>query len=648
MKKPKPRVKRRASKKPCSLENQVKLRLPADYCWKVLGACLEDLRQYLPEEDSQRLDGIIRRRSISDVISLSDEWNLQCMNSTHTSIVELRVKYQLAALLKKFQFDEGNAQARQDSAIKKFIISEIYCNKYNRSGHRALTNSTDQKVRHIFTYARAWIQKVIGHELPDEGILTLRSRHGPGAASNTSNGNTSKYFKYSEWPYDVTARAKDLAISSIKADKRWWGALEDDYRRRYKIPKAMILDQQVFWDNVLNVVPGNKVAFVPKSFQTDRTIAIEPTLNLYLQLGVDGFIRRRLKRWGIDLDDQSINGEMARQGSRNDGDDSFVTLDLAMASDSISIAICRYLLPDLWFQYLMDLRSPTGELGGKTIPYGKISSMGNGFTFALESLIFAALTYAAIKYQAGFVPRRSFSVYGDDIIVPKRFVKDVILALNVSGFQLNLDKSFLEGPVRESCGSDWFLGYPVRPVFLKTRPRHLKELFNDRNRLYRQFKLRFGFKPESVDRLYQSWIPSKFKNFVGPLSDEEFDTYIHSSKETYWEHGHWHFKRLIRRPQLFRGKKVGNLHFRKLMASLSDHTDFSDRSFASVDRNFTPRGYALWHSTINPGTKVPWLKDADIGGSTFEVPRSKTWYFATSYSTADFWRQSYAEVGAMA
>jgi hypothetical protein len=373
----------------------------------------------------------------------------------------------------------------------------------------------------------------------------------------------------------------------------------------------------MFWSNVLNVVPGNKITFVPKSYETHRTIAIEPTMNLYLQLGVDGFFRSRLKRWSIDLDQQLKNRRLALRGSIADGVDSLVTLDLSMASDTISTSLCRHLLPLEWYDYLMKLRSPFGDLDGKSIHYEKISSMGNGYTFALESLIFGALVYGAIKAMQGTVNMEDIAIFGDDIIVPKSTVSTVISVLKKAGFQLNIDKSFLKGPCRESCGADWFKGRPMRPVFLRKQPEHVKELFNDYNRLKRILDLRFGISNSCVKDLIMKWIPTKFQTLKGPLSDEEFDTYIHTSKTGghLYRHGCWKFRRLVRRPRLLYGKAIGDFHFRKLMSNLNP----------------------------NPEPNL-WQKDKDIGGSTFEVPNRKAWYFAYTKSASSEWKSNYAEL----
>lgn len=605
--------------------NTMKLRLPNDYCWKVLGALVNDLRPYLSLTEEDAIKAAIASRSRENLTSVTQSWGLQCINPLGTNKPTfVGVKYQLASLLKKFPFPEGTDKSRANSAIKKFITAEISCRNYNTFGYKSLAESGDAYWHAIFTEARHWIQLVIGNELPDQQELTLRSRHGPGASSNTQNGNTSAYFKYAEWPYDVTTMCREHAIAAISADERWLGSLEDSYRESQGIAKTRILNWDVFWDNVLNVVPGNKIAFVPKSYETFRTIAIEPTMNLYLQLGVDGYIRKRLKRWLIDLDDQSRNQRLAREGSVPNAHNAFCTLDLSMASDSISLRLCRELLPSAWYNYLISLRSPMGELQhevlSKTFRYEKISSMGNGYTFALESLIFAALSFAVSKVETGRYRPSRIAVYGDDVIVPRSMAGLVVEAFNRAGFTLNADKSFFEGPVRESCGADWFLGQPVRPVFMKKVPQTIPELFNDRNRIYRQCLLRFGIVPRNILRLFDGWIPKGAKCY-GPLSDTDFDSYLHtpSSSNSVWRDGEFRFWRITQNTSFYRGKKVGSFGFRKLMATL-----------AGNDAHLP-----IWID----GT----LKWPVKSGQAFLVHRPKSMYLALKNSATDVWWSEYSE-----
>lgn len=215
---------------------------------------------------------------------------------------------------------------------------------------------------------------------------------------------------------------------------------------------------------VLNIVEYNRVLTVPKSNSTDRTIAAEPTLNMFFQLGVGSYIRRRLRRFGIDLNDQTKNQELARAGSI---DGLLATLDLRNASNSLSYEAVKLLLPPEWFAVLNSLRSPYGLVKGKMHRYRMFSSMGNGFTFELESLIFYVIARCASKHKG------AVSVYGDDIIVATADALNVIKWLQFFGFTTNTDKSFITGFFRESCGKHYYFGYDVSPFFVRRLPHGL-------------------------------------------------------------------------------------------------------------------------------------------------------------------------------
>jgi hypothetical protein len=569
--------------------------LPRDYPWKLLSAVQNDLASYLDSDEEALLTQIIRDRDFDAYLQLDDVWGLQKINVLPPELYssdQNSAKYQLASLIKKFQFPSDKT-LRQEAAFEKFEAAEEQCFAFNATGFNALCSGSEFTAD-VLTYARGFLLKLLGDSCPTKEILTRWSRHGPGANLDTSK-NSGIYFKYDQWPYSCTQRALPYAQFLIATDKRWLGALEDSYRTRFKIPKYRILNQQKFWEDVFNVVEGNKIAFVPKSAVIDRTIAIEPSMNLMLQLGVDGYIRSRLKRFGLDLDSQKVNRDMAELGSLVDSNDSFVTLDLAAASDTISLKVCEMLLPPNWYDYLLKLRSPTGTISGKKFSYEKISSMGCGYTFVLESAIFAALVYAAHKaanYDCVF--SEDAIVYGDDIICRKGPSSFVLKALNLGGFKINTDKSFFEGPCRESCGSDWLMGRDIRPISVKTLPASAPELFVDRNRLKRYMALMFGITNSHVVQLLDSWIPPKLKGVRGPYSNESFDSYLHSTVDEVrfslygnesttksavrWKYGYWFFPILVTRARRhvpfikYFGKSIRNPHnflFRKLMHDLS-------------------------------------------------------------------------------
>lgn len=593
-------------------------RLPGDYPWKVLGWLTNDLRQHIGEEDYLQIKAVIRARNTDALLELADEWGLQSIpHFSDLDSMRIMGRYQLTSLLKNFRFP-GDNSARRQAAMEKFMEGEAQCEQYNREGYKALSVASESWMVDVFTYMQSFMQKLLGFDIPDLSEMTERSRHGPGATTGTDAGRVSTYFKFEKWPYHCTARAARIARSAIEADERWLGALEDDYRRRKKIPMWHILDRKRFWADVIEVVDGNRIAFAPKNARTDRSIAIEPTLNLYLQLGVDGFIRRRLKRWNVNLDDQRRNQELARLGSIEQVDP-FVTVDLRNASGTMALKLCKLVCPQDWYDLFYDLRSPCGTMVGSSEVkyYQMMSSMGNGFTFALESAIFTAVIYAVMKARLGVFREREFAVFGDDLVVRQSLAPFVVEALTSCGFKVNEGKSFFSGPVRESCGTDWYLGNPIRPVFLDEQPHAVDELFCDYNRLKRILELRFFVQGGEIEKM-RDWIPEKFRNIKGPYSDEDFSTYIHfRTPRIYgvnYRNGLYNYQRLMRREVVVGAPKF---LFRKLMHDL--------------------------HPICTP---VPtWRKWEKLkgSGSRFTVCLRSRYTVSQDVSSASYWQNEYTE-----
>jgi len=301
--------------------------------------------------------------------------------------------------------------------------------------------------------------------------------YGPGASSSCSGSFTSVYNKLSA-DLHVTAEAAGLAktllnkcprlIPTYPESSRLLGEL--DVVGCFSLPYDLV------------IVPGNKFTTVPKTAKTDRPICIEPHLNMVMQKLYGGVIRNRLKRFGIDLSTQHlVNVKLAKRASI---DGSLATIDLSNASDSISTELVRNLLPDDWFVMLNSLRSVRtdydGEAGGHTYwDNFKFSSMGNGFTFELESLIFWALAVSTCRELD--IPTNDISIYGDDIIAPTNCYDSLAEVLNFCGFELNPNKSFNRGLFRESCGSDYWYGCNIRPYFIKSEVTHVAQLISIAN-----------------------------------------------------------------------------------------------------------------------------------------------------------------------
>lgn len=312
-----------------------------------------------------------------------------------------------------------------------------------------------------------------------------------------------------------------------------------------------------------SLVKGNRFTTVPKDSTKDRGICIEPSLNLFYQLAIGNVIRRKLRRTGIDLRKaQEIHRQVACDASITG---LFATLDLSNASDTVAYALVKLLLPTAWFEVLNALRSPYTQLDGKWVRLEKFSSMGNGFTFELETLLFLAISlYAARQTEPSSSPGVNVHVYGDDIICPTEAAPDVIALLQFFGFDLNKQKSFVTGPFRESCGGDYFFGQAVRPYHIKElpyEPQHYIAIANGIRRLGNH-----DAEGDDISNWYlRAWfcildaIPSTIRRCRGP--EALGDIVIHDREENWSCRERWSI-RYIRCYRIHRATRVAWDHFR--------------------------------------------------------------------------------------
>lgn len=352
---------------------------------------------------------------------------------------------------------------KEAAAFKIFQESEDACREANRR-FRGLNNDWSGcyaawleghprsfQLLQIILSAREKIAEILG---PVPALHELRARFGGGATTSVKKKDACAREKMRTAPScGKRLFHSGLLESCLRESPHWTG--EHITSIEVQLPDGSSDAYPVWSCNV--EVHDAKLAFVPKNWKAHRGTVTEPTLNGYWQLAHGDFMTRRLRQYGIDLKDQSINQRWARQGSI---DGSIATIDLRSASDQISRELVKALLPRSWYARLDALRSDTVAYNGELINLEKFSSMGNGYTFPLESLIFWALTWA-VK------PSGVVSVYGDDIICESSVYDSVVAVLEACGFSVNLEKSYATGYFRESCGKDFFLGVDTRPVFTK-------------------------------------------------------------------------------------------------------------------------------------------------------------------------------------
>ena len=359
------------------------------------------------------------------------------------------------AFVKKLDCLPGfGAAERLKTCIDKWWASEHACAKTNlRLMPFLLNESSDPAEEAIFGFigrVRKNVAEILGSSPPP----TWEGCFGPGATVSDNAAHTTVPDKMSSIPTFTTNALYHLVP--------WSG--------------TMWATSVVGIEKSPERVRGNVFFSVPKDSLTDRPCAKEPSINGFYQRGLGIVMAAKLARAGLDLRyGKDRHMQDACEASYNN---LAATIDLSSASDTICRNLVKLLLPNGWFEALSALRSPTTLIGGKVVFLEKFSSMGNGFTFELETAIFAGIVMACCP---GSVLGGNVMVFGDDIIVPVEFYDECVWALRFFGFQPNPKKSFGSGSFRESCGGDYFHGVAVRPHFqeiLPYEPQHYLSLAN--------------------------------------------------------------------------------------------------------------------------------------------------------------------------
>lgn len=354
--------------------------------------------------------------------------------------------YVCSSFLRKWKGFKHKSIKPSEKAFSTWTKSEHQCFQTNRRLYHETTTGCYSVAPSVITTAQRKIARVLGY-LDIDRIAEL-CRFGGGATFDLRKGTT--HAEKSRRP-SVTFDAIPWVCRVLKGDD-YLGSLVGPLRD-------------------LKIVEANRMVMVSKNVLTHRPIAAEPTLNSYVQQGFGRYIRRRLKTFGVDLGDQTINQDYASKAQT----DGLATIDLSSASDTLCVNLVKLLLPCEWFEALDDLRCKYTMYQGRRYMLSKFSSMGNAYTFELESLIFWALASSVVTSDVS-------SVYGDDIIVRDCDYGPTVEVLTWAGFTINDDKSFSAGSrFYESCGKHFFDSREVTPCYQKdvcARPHDYVRLHN--------------------------------------------------------------------------------------------------------------------------------------------------------------------------
>lgn len=362
--------------------------------------------------------------------SIGDPSNYQSAHAFHKAALVVDIARKLLL--------PGDNQRRKEAAIATFWECETQNAATNARLSRYIgnqgpfTGASDERVIQFVTEWRKEVKRVLG-VAPKAWSLTPRFS---GGSTLSDVGKLITIPDKMSSDQTLYERSTDIASDAL------YGTILAERPRTY--PR------------------GNRFFTVPKDSVKDRGCCVEASLNVSLQLAVGKIMKRRYREsYGVDLKHaQYLHRRLSRDASA--GVSMLSTIDLSNASDTVCRKLVELILPTDWYVLLNSLRAPTTLIEGKVVWLEKFSSMGNGFTFELETVIFRSLASTCGSSEA--------YCYGDDMIVQSERAADVLSALRYFGFTPNKKKTFCEGPFRESCGGDFFNGVPVRAHFLKEIP----------------------------------------------------------------------------------------------------------------------------------------------------------------------------------
>ena len=278
------------------------------------------------------------------------------------------------------------------------------------------------------------------------------------------------------------AVAEKLTSNGKYRTRYWTDRLESVFHvGDFLYPNARFIPDIYEDDGVQFLEPGaelpSRVVSVPKTLKTPRIIAIEPSTVQYVQQGILEVISEKIHSTFLSelmgTKDQTPNQDLAKEGSLT-GD--LATLDLSEASDRVSCLLVENLMQHnpLSREAVFACRSLRASVPGQgIIPLSKFASMGSALCFPFEAMVFLTIIFLGIERELGYQMTSKkdvypfigqVRVYGDDLIVPVRYVHTVVDLLEHFGARVGRPKSFWNGKFRESCGKEYYAGYDVSIV----------------------------------------------------------------------------------------------------------------------------------------------------------------------------------------
>lgn len=410
-----------------------------------------------------------------------------------------------ASLLKKREvWSPELLQGQKDRALKTFLESNDACKSWAWQPMSTIDDMFEGELK-------SFLSNLLDPLDPTEAFTfsTLSENMGPGPGASVGANADNFFTKLFASPISHTSEYLVALYRAATCERPGWAEAENI---RFQSMDAK--EERAF-----KLVDGNTWFSVPKNEETERSCATEPSINMLFQKALGDWIESRLNKvLNLDLaDQQQLNSRLALMGSQMG---LFGTIDLSSASDRNALSMIEHFCPPSFNKWIRLFRSPLCRLpDGTSVAMHMCSSMGNGFTFPLQTALFAGVVFCCYKLCGipfirnrrvspyGFDQRRkpgNWGTFGDDIIVDTRVYHTVIRYLNMLGHKVNDSKSFNSGGFRESCGSDYFYGYNVRGVYIRSLETPL-DVYSAINRLTR-WSASHGVNLSLSIRLLLGWV----------------------------------------------------------------------------------------------------------------------------------------------
>lgn len=405
-----------------------------DFAWKLAGCLLEDFKPFMPSDFHDAAVSAQAERNV-------EKWRMLACGDSELKPYHMKTTRQVLDLFKKFSFSQDLYTPAQliENSKKKFLDNQQRLSNFRLSD--------DPLVKAVIFGARGYVDQILG----DFSSLEIceRATFGKKSSVGIPMRNACEGARY------------EAPITGSRDHIDWFDKYFGAWNRpahRYAQARAVLREKPPYHE-----ISSLEAVLVDKTWKSLRMIMPNTTLGTLYSSGLGRTFEDRLRSAGYDIKHlQPVHGELARFGSLTG---SLVTADQSMASDNITVQLVDAVFPRRWASALKFGRIEEMALYGETLVTPTFATMGIGFTFPLQTLLFLCLLLSIRDYLL-LDEQVCISVFGDDLIYDERMHDTVEQVFPLLGLVLNADKTFATGHFRESCGFDYYHGIDVRPFHL--------------------------------------------------------------------------------------------------------------------------------------------------------------------------------------